>query len=340
MKKLYKKVCLAILLSLFSISQAQTTLVAGDLAIVGYLGNGTATGIDQFSFVLLRDISTNTVINFTENAWLRTTSTVGSWRTGEGTVTWTSQSNLSAGTEVTIIFDTTILTTSRFQGSNITAGTVTGTSFALSANGDQIIAYQGSAAAPIFITALHMNVYTGQVTGEPTTNTTDWDGAYSTANSSGLPTGLTNGVNAIWIGTQGDINSERDNMRLTCGILDLSTVAKIKNIVFNKANYTLSDNAPGFTIPTDCRYMDPTLHNENFDLNKSFSIYPNPFSDTINIESTIDFKIIDIYTALGEKVFSESFQNKINPSNLSSGIYFIKLINTTGNTITMKIIKD
>lgn len=254
MKNIYKKLLLLATLSLFNFTQAQTTLVAGDLAVVGYIGNGTVLGDDQFSFVLLKDITANTVIQFTENAWLRTSATAGSWRTGESTITWTSQSALATGTEVTIVMTPTLTTTSRFQATNVTAGTVAGTVFALSANGDSIIAYQGTAASPTFITALHMNVYNGQV-GEPITDAAVWDGSYSTSNSCGLPTGLTTGVNAMWIGTQGNINSERDNMRLTCGTLDLSTVAKIKAIVYNQANYTTSDNLPSFTIPTDCLFL-------------------------------------------------------------------------------------
>ena len=339
MKHNYKNLFLLVAFLVLNKINSQTTLVPGDLAVVGYIGNGTVVGNDQFSFILLRDISINTVIHFTDNAWLRTNATTGSWRTGEGIVTWTSQSALATGTEVTIEFGTSITTTSRFQGTNVTAGTVTGTALSFSANGDQVIAYQGAEASPAFITALHMNVYTSQIVGEPTTNATDWDGNYSTVNSSGLPIGLTDGVNAMWIGVQSDISSERDNMRLTCGTLDLSTVAKIKAIVFNKANYTLSDNSPGFTIPTDCRFMDPALKSNQFNLLEKVSIYPNPFLNEVSIASENSLKKIEIYTLLGERVLSENFKNLINTSHFSDGIYFLKLTDENNNYVVRKIIK-
>jgi Secretion system C-terminal sorting domain len=340
MKKFYKYSFLGALMLLFNFANSQTTLVAGDIAVVGYVGNGTVAGNDQFSFVLLRDITATTAIKFTDNAWLRTSPTAGSWRTGEGIITWTSQSALATGTEVTIVFGTTITTTSRFQGTNVTAGTVAGTALSFSANGDQVVAYQGSDSSPTFITALHKNVYTSSIGGEPTTNAAIWEGSYSTANSCGLPTGLTTGVNAMWIGTEGQLNTERDNMRLTCGTLDLSTVAKIKAIVYNQANYTLSDDAPGFTIPTDCRFMDPALSDEEFDLNTKVLVYPNPFKNEINIKTNQNFDTIEVYSVLGNKILSEKFKNSINSTILSKGIYFVALINEKGSKVSQKIIKD
>jgi Secretion system C-terminal sorting domain len=345
MKHIYKKLILIAILSLFNFTQAQTTLVAGDIAVVGYIGNGTVAGDDQFSFVLLKDITANTVIKFTDNGWLRTDATSGSWRTGEGIITWTSQSALATGTEVTIVFGSSITTTSRYQEAARTSGIVTGTALSLSANGDQVIAYQGTEASPTFITALHMNVYYGAILPapappEPTTNEAIWCGNYNTANASGIPTGLTNGVNAMWIGVVGDSSSEKDNMRLTCGKLDLSTVAKIKAIVYNKANYTTSDNAPGFTIPTDCRFMDPALSDEDFDLNTKVSVYPNPFKNEINIKTNQNFETIEVYSVLGNKILSEKFKNSINTTMLTKGIYFLALVDEKGSKVSRKIIKE
>lgn len=45
-------------------ARAQTTLVAGDIAIVGY--NSDDPTNDDFSFILLKDISSGTTINFTD----------------------------------------------------------------------------------------------------------------------------------------------------------------------------------------------------------------------------------------------------------------------------------
>ncbi len=230
-------------------TKAQTTLVAGDIAFSGYVGHGTGpTTADEFSFVLLKNITSGTVINFTENGWLST----NVFRTGENTITWTSNSALVAGQEITIVGTTPSL------ASGIgTAGIVTGTAFALSANGDQILAYQGTIAAPTFITAIHMNVYdaVGNPPDPSTTTAAAWDGIANTTNSSALPTGLTTGVNAIWIGTQSNINSEKDNARFICAG-DLSTVASIKGLIYDQTKWQTSDNEPvGFALPTGCSYI-------------------------------------------------------------------------------------
>jgi hypothetical protein len=71
-----------------------TTLVAGDIAFSGYISNDP----DQFSFVLLKNIGSGTVINFTDNGWLAS----GVFRSGEETTTWTATTDLTAGQEILI----------------------------------------------------------------------------------------------------------------------------------------------------------------------------------------------------------------------------------------------
>ena len=59
-----KIIFLFILTSIYSSSIiAQTTLEAGDLAIIGFNGDNP----DQFSFVLLVDVTANTEITFTDS---------------------------------------------------------------------------------------------------------------------------------------------------------------------------------------------------------------------------------------------------------------------------------
>src|SRR5690242_12213764 len=57
-------------------SQSQTTLAPGDLAFVGYItiddGVNGATQDDEFSFVILKDITAGTTISFTDFGWLST----------------------------------------------------------------------------------------------------------------------------------------------------------------------------------------------------------------------------------------------------------------------------
>lgn len=248
-------------------SEAQTTLVKGDIAFTGFIGNGTVAGNDQFSFVLLRDITTGTVINFTDNAWLRSSATSGSWRTGEGTVTWTSNAAYLKGTEIKIEVTGAATATATFVylATSGGAGTAVGAVMpSFSANGDQIIAYQGAIATPTFICAIHFNSYNAGIVGEPITNTTDWEGAYSTANSCGLPAltsvsannFLTNGVNAFWVFNNPIV--EFDNARFNCSGT-MTTVGGIRAAIYVTANWSASydDDAPSFSIPTGCFLLSP-----------------------------------------------------------------------------------
>lgn len=229
---------------------AQTTLVAGDIAFSGYISTVTP---DEYSFVLLRNITAGTTINFTDNSWLNT----GVFRTGEQNVTWTATTALNAGQEIRISGTTASLASG--AGS---PGTVTGTAINLNTSGDQILAFQGTTGSPTFISAIHMNVYT--VAGGDLADTTaaTWDGiASDNSNASALPPGLTTGTNAIWVGTPGVPASEFDNARFTCGSASVATVAAARAALNNPANWTKTNITPGFTLPTGCPYLVVTAAN-------------------------------------------------------------------------------
>src|SRR5690606_17981107 len=89
---------LILVTTLFSFSgNAQTTLVAGDLAFIGYYrASSTNAG---FTYIMLRPVVQNTVIYFTdrgidENNWIANT---------EGYTKWTVPINIDAGTIVHVI---------------------------------------------------------------------------------------------------------------------------------------------------------------------------------------------------------------------------------------------
>lgn len=117
-----------ILLVLFAIqnSFSQTTLSAGDIAILQYNADGSP---EVIKFVALRSMESGTIINFTDNGW-RSDNT---FRSNEGIDVWTAASNISCGDVIT------------FTLNNISLGT----------NGDQILAYQGAAVSPTFLFAIN-----------------------------------------------------------------------------------------------------------------------------------------------------------------------------------------
>ena len=258
-----------------------SNLNAGDIAFSGYISSTGDNTLDQFSFVLLRNIGPGTVINFTDNSWLNT----NVFRIGESDITYTSNAAYPAGTEITI----QDLAATLANGNS--AGTVTGSGLSLGTTGDQILAYRGTPASPIFISAIHMNVYTTSSPNFDPVNTTAlaWDGTNSNNNNaSALPTGLTTGVNAIWVGQEGVGESEYNNARYD-GCSDFATMgsmAELRLALNNPDNWIKDDiinGAPPFTVPPSCNYLA-------FNLNSTASIVTtamiNAFSTCANTASS------------------------------------------------------
>ncbi|MEM7085706.1 MAG: T9SS type A sorting domain-containing protein [Bacteroidota bacterium] len=73
----------------------------------------------------------------------------------------------------------------------------------------------------------------------------------------------------------------------------------------------------------------------------AFTLYPNPSSETIHIRGvTSEIKHILIYSVAGQFIQSVlPNSDKINISNLQSGIYFLKIITSEGNKQIQKFIK-
>jgi hypothetical protein len=120
-----------------TVTPGPTTLAIGDIAILGFNSNTP----DGFAFVTWVDLGPNTVIKFTDNAFLSSGSATGTnnGRGGENFVTWTNNTGnvIAAGTVITIV-DGTPATTSQGSVSQRLTG--------ISNSGDQIFAYQGVGA--------------------------------------------------------------------------------------------------------------------------------------------------------------------------------------------------
>lgn len=249
MRTFYKhgRSCLFIfILTLASAGSKAQVLSAGDIAFTAYNSNSIT---DEFSFVLLKNIPSGTVIYFTDNAWLE--APISALRSGEETITWTSNSSLVAGQEIKI----SGLTATLSAGAG-TPGTVTGTALNLSTGGDQILAFQGSIASPTFISAIHMNVYDTNVGDAINTTAASWDaGNSNNTNGSALPPGLTTATDCIWIGTFQVSASEKDNAKFICPG-GYTTIAQIRAAVNNQANW-ITEDQPANTIlpPSGCNFL-------------------------------------------------------------------------------------
>lgn len=249
-----KYLALIALLVTLSSGLKATTLGAGDLLFTGYFCNASTT--DEFSFVLMVNISGTTVVSFTDNGWLPT----NVFRAGEQTVTWTYTGTLVAGREIRIVGPSAGAAVAYlYNGSSgsTVIGSCSGSMASLATSGDQIIAYSGAVNSPTLIAGIHMNVYSTDLGQCGSTTAAAWDPTciVDNANFSTMPSGLASGVSTIWIGTAGVGASEQDNAKFNC-TGPLSTTAQLRASATNSANWTANSVAPpDMTLPSTCNFL-------------------------------------------------------------------------------------
>lgn len=200
----YISLCLFFTLSINS----QTSLSAGDIAIIQYNARDGALP-EEIKFLALKSMETGTIINFTDNGWKNN----DTFRDSEGIDIWTAPSNIKCGEIITYTLD------------NVKLGT----------NGDQILAYQGTAASPTFIYALN------------NFQSATWQSNASNSKSSALPMGLTNGVNAIAL-TEAD-SAMFDSTILT-GTKAVILDALCNNAYWDGSNSVIASFSDTFTSET------------------------------------------------------------------------------------------
>ncbi len=77
------------------------------------------------------------------------------------------------------------------------------------------------------------------------------------------------------------------------------------------------------------------------DVNKgALTIYPNPSKDVLNIAGNANYKSIQVYNLLGQKVIDRPFEKSINISSLEKGSYIINLTKSDNTAENVKFIKE
>ncbi len=235
---------------------AQSTLSAGNIIFTGFDSSFAPADGDEFSFVLLTNISAGTTISFTDRGyhdpgWQVAGST-------ESTVTWVSGSAIPAGTEIWIK-GLSARTYNPATSSATANGTVTLTEgssangLSLSNVGDQVIAFQGG---------------NGSVTGSGVTmiaginffycnassSAASWNaGSCATGpNSSRIPVGLTGGTSAFYTGALANGNTPVSG-KFNCTGTPTTTLAAVRTAVMDLSNWTTTGGAQ--TMPSRCTFI-------------------------------------------------------------------------------------
>ncbi len=295
---------------------SQTTLATGDIAIVGLNSDGD----DEFSFLLLKDITAGTVIYITDKGWNDASGFYSI--SGDGIWQWTTSTALSAGTIVHIkTSNNGVLEAGSLAATPGTVTWVENNSTIIAYSGDQIFLYQGTAANPVFITGCSWNVETYSTVG-------NWDGSCTTAQTSALPDQLTTGVNAIWLYGPGP--TEYDNFRYKCSVLTSGTPsalrASINNInnwdvdLTNTTAYTLNPFPCSFTVASTC--VNPSVPTVTA---SPSSVCPGS-SSTLSITGTLnDATAWHIYTgSCGGTSIGTTATTTFSVSPSSSTTYYVR----------------
>ncbi len=236
-----------ILMCLFpTMGMAQTTLNPGDVVILEFNGNGT----DGFTFMPLVDLDPGTQINFTDYGWDGTAFHPyedGNPPSGGGNViTYTAPETITAGKlirqDTANIGGNSFTANSECTYNYILNGQTNPPNFIYSFNSlntghDGLLVFQGSFTSPIFIWGHH----TGQ-----------WgQGSYANYYWSNLPSGLTNGTNALYFPDLGSGTDLTVDDGYYSGPTTAATAADWRSRVANSANWTTlaSGTAPTLLYP-------------------------------------------------------------------------------------------
>ena len=123
----------------------------------------------------------------------------------------------------------------------------------------------------------------------------------------------------------------------------LQTIAK-QTVLDSLSNWRIGK----YPLPKSCGTADTTHHSTgiNTDFKNGISIYPNPSKDKLFVSGyALRGNTIDVRNIYGQVCNTPTSQKgfegyEINISNLSNGIYFIKLIDARGFQQVLKFVKE
>ena len=148
-------------------------------------------------------------------------------------------------------------------------------------------------------------------------------------------TGANNGaIDISVIGGTGSYNYSWSNGDTTQNITGLT--AGTYTLIITDQNNCSSDTF-SFNVPLATGIPELSI-------DKTFTVYPNPFNNYLFVNSTYVIELIEVYDILGQVVYSKPIRNKQNVyrlslNNNSAGVYFLKVRFKDGTMIAKKIVK-
>ena len=251
------------IVSSFLTIREQTVFTPGDLVPVAYRMNADGAE-DEVALLALANILPGTKVQMTDAKY-----TDNAQPQCAGGITWTSPDNiLPAGTVVVIGND----------AGTASHGTVSGSTFGLSSNGDQFIVYTGTADQPAHITALSSNAW---VTGDHTA---------CGGSLSKLPEGLADGMSSINLSTASG-NTAGNTVNAYYNGPQQGTNDELRTLILDPANWigapagTPAQEWPAYNFPGPPAVVQASVINQNT-IQVAYSKDMNPASTTLSTNYT------------------------------------------------------
>ncbi|WP_339701655.1 T9SS type A sorting domain-containing protein [uncultured Marixanthomonas sp.] len=123
-------------------------------------------------------------------------------------------------------------------------------------------------------------------------------------------------------------------------ILSECAIESVCNQIRVSPNYVfINGNGPGCESKAEVEAQCELFVSEK-DLSRVISIYPNPVSSILKIQTSknLTFQEATVYSVLGDELITTS-EKQINMEKLVTGVYFVK-IKTNKGSLTKKIVKQ
>jgi hypothetical protein len=342
-------------------SNLTANVVAGSSYPVKFVAGGT-TSLYAQQFAVWIDYDQNGIFEATEFAYASTTATTSSTPT-EGTITIpATAANGTTRMRVASRYSSAITagqscstgtsTFGEFEDYNITitggAASPTYTwspAAGLFTDAAATIPYTGGAASTVYAKPSATVTYTASVTNSVTT-CTGTDSATITVTTANAPTGAATQI--VTVSNPADATIE-DIVTNETGVVWYATLADaVAGTQALPAGTVLTNGLTYYGVLTsgNCRStalpvtVDVVLGKESFDI-ASFTYYPNPVQDVLNLTYSQDITSVSVFNLLGQRVIAKEVnatEAKVDMSGLADGTYIVNV--TAGNTVkTLKVVK-
>lgn len=139
-------------------------------------------------------------------------------------------------------------------------------------------------------------------------------------------------------------NAALNQIFIDFNVFNITEVNQQKLISCNCNGVQLANTLNNLTNVTQSSFTNcgvAYLNNESFSKSRSV-IYPNPFSTILNIETSENVTVFNVYDSLGKKIIETSVKDdlKTKLTQVNSGIYFLNLLFDDGKIENRKIIKN